>query len=843
MRQSTNIWVAWDGGDYAVVGCGNISDDDEMEAEPHTTFAITAGFGTTNDDLIIDAFSAPGRFIRAVALPRDTKIISVFRDLREFKLLRAFELVRELDPRRRQLIGLTASLHAQNSRRPDQFTRVFNTMSAREQNVRTPTSLVARGRRLLWAASSALDEASADNPQWLRVGPATRAFPLADGSVRATASLERVEGAAVDRPDEPAVVCASVAHSPPRTHIFVDVAYGDAMHDDATEGLVVAHIQRQRMTLRRWLSFHEDAVTLSASDLRAWFEIDANDGGDTENDAFACTTQRLLGDVSRSGDGGPIEIFESHIAPVRRDGGQRRFDVCFNIAVRGDHVLVADIIGTRLIGPDGQPTNCIGFEVESNRLAPRTFDIGQEPYCCVEWAAQSAHHDGDSPARSSGSLRAWLRAVTRDNVSPLAFELLPLYALAYDLARESMPHDMALDFEDYLDWPAICTLRPKIALDAQSSFSGSTSEKAHLVARLFAHLGRAAAVCDDLDRDAQMRAYYLVTDDAHRETLRNMFEFGARFDKAAAADLDGFAERLRKLKTLLDDPRVVRACKSQPVSTYFAGRKQGQFIGFDGLSQVIADLGAAKTRIETIRRSFLEGGTTPTPVGEDESLLERLKAEFHTLLDAADAGSPIVARLRDLVSKTNPDDPEVFYEVACETLRQLSPRRSQALDTLVKRLEDWANYAGGAESTRESRIEELVRACRHTFDRMGRGAQAEHLSGARRALEKRVVESCDRIQREGGEAEERLINLLPAYAHALTLHKAFTMLERDQAKNLLIRARGEGRAVAFDRMMLLWPLEADSAWARFQEIALDLHEPDLAAQYRWELETLPLLQA
>ena len=305
--------------------------------------------------------------------------------------------------------------------------------------------MVARGRRLLWAASSPLEPSSAGPHIW-RLGPATRAFPLADGSVRVTPNF------AFPRPNEDyddpgllaAVVRTCTAYNAPCPWVEVEIAHGDPTNDDSAEGLVAALVQRQRITLQRWFTHRAASardIAVSASDLNDWLggRVEPDVEGFPPSHPFAFTEQRLLNDVSAQDDR-RLEIIELGSAPGRGDTANRRFEVRFKAAVRGDHILIADIVGERLVGHDGKPTNCIGFQVERDELTQQALDISEEPYSCVELAAQGEQRENAALAGGRGILRSWLHAALRGAMPPTELDLLPLYALAYE------PYSSALGF-------------------------------------------------------------------------------------------------------------------------------------------------------------------------------------------------------------------------------------------------------------------------------------------------------------------------------------------------------------------------------------------------------------
>ena len=109
-----NIWAAWDGGNYVVVGAGNTSDKVESDRQPQWTIAIAARDPASSpaNEWLIDAFVSPRRaFIRTVRLPPGATYLSVLsHDVRGLQQLRAFELDAKVEAKARQLIGLTTRI-------------------------------------------------------------------------------------------------------------------------------------------------------------------------------------------------------------------------------------------------------------------------------------------------------------------------------------------------------------------------------------------------------------------------------------------------------------------------------------------------------------------------------------------------------------------------------------------------------------------------------------------------------------------------------------------------------------------------------------------------------------
>ena len=330
-----------------------------------------------------------------------------------------------------------------------------------------------------------------------------------------------------------------------------------------------------------------------------------------------------------------------------------------------------------------------------------------------------------------------------------------------------------------------------------------------------------------------------------------MIACGVRFDETAA-DLDRFAMLLSEFKALLADEKAINRCRRYPgsrVVAYIEERAAGKFTPLDELKPVMEELEKAKTRIADIKASIFRERAAPEGREQKSRPIEGLRDEYKKLLAQSEKAEDTnvvaeAARVRAIEGDFKDDiDLQDFYEFACERLWQMSPHRSRELDALVTGLERWAQYEppspAAAEPARAQRIQDLIRSSRLALDHISRGAATSGLASARRALGDHVAQRCRAIQINTDDTMQQLLDVLPAYAQILTLHKAFKLLEGKAVQELLGRTRRDGSAVTFDRMMVLWPLEADSAWARFASLATQFEEPNLAARLNKELSTFP----
>ncbi|MDH6269462.1 hypothetical protein M2360_004890 [Rhizobium sp. SG_E_25_P2] len=818
------IWLAWNGGNRAVIGYPENSGHAPpgatsagiVIAVAHTADAAAAG---VRSGVVVDAFpchyEAP--FLRPITLPAGTSTLEllIWKEPR-WMPLKTFELTRQTDD---PLDMRAITLNAGN----DGMQAVWRLFA--EQKIRD----LLHGGGVSWALHLPAD---ADNSrEATRIGRLKQVIPRPTETVRLTAEtyeLSTPPAYAEDDWDDD-VPAIEITARKSRRIAALPIAVESSVDDpELLNGLYVVHILRQRTVVSQWNKALADHAAKSATpgstppaamrvpdverDLLILIERQIR-AGMSSLQGFSLFKERRMYNLGR-----PQTEPGSGLDIIRDD---KRYLLRFYHAARGDHIVFYDTRSRHFRVEDrDHGTGTVSYLAGPNRFIPLPEGHYEGDPLVAELQMSEPPPMVSRPSRTNASpaLRNWLKKMGAPEEPQ---ELSPLLADAAGRAHingDMLERDWDLYQGDGAAYLLARTLRP--AGDLLHTQPGSSFERHPGVAQLALRLiGAAGALSAANGVEEQAEAALFLLENQRTDALEAVLATCREFDPTRHNALE-IAAVIRQISAIARDRDFLDAL--QPKDRDLHANLVAQF-GDDGalvrqepdaLLTLLSALVAAKRDIDAERekiRQMLKTSDTTGDTGERHKGIN-LQPRAEKLLVALERISDEDARHYRSILDSFEGTVLACQEVIAAIERKYPSLESEAMEamtTLLSVLETWAGIGNMDETRRQYVLRRISQQATAIPGELMK--EADELRGY-------VSDWLGTISRRQGDKNIEIADLLPGYAKGLVIMKA-----RSEIDKLVVQARAAGLTVPPEllRALQVWPRRCRSTWQAFSGFAGD----------------------